>query len=238
VSLLRLAAVIAKSKPSGFYADTKERRRIMIEGALLTIVAEGHVSEKPDLATLTAGVVTQAPSAEAALADNAQQMTAVLSALRAIGITGRDVQTSGLSVSPEYAYEEGQSRRLTGYSAVARVQVCIRDLSRLGKVIDGVVANGSNQLHGVRFGLAEPDPALDRARVNAINNARARAELYAGAAQLRVHRIVSISETDAATSPRDLIAVRSVSSLSRIETPTEPGELDMSVEVTMVFELK
>lgn len=235
---MRLAALAAVATLAAApLAAAQERRPMMFDGTLLTVVAEGRATEKPDLATLTAGVMTRGRSAEAALADNARQMTALMGALRAAGIAERDVQTAGLNVAPEYAYEEGRSPRVTGYQAHAMVQVRVRDVAKVGKVIDSVVANGSNQLHGVMFGLAEPDAALDRARVEAIKKARARADIYAGAAGLRVQRIVSISEAGGHVGP-PMPMVMEARAASAPATPIAPGELDLSAPITIVFELK
>jgi uncharacterized protein YggE len=219
-------------------AEAQEPKRMMMQDAtLLSVTAEGRVSEKPDMATLTAGVMTDARTAEAALSENAKKMTSVMAAIRGAGVADKDMQTAGLNVSPQYAYEEGRAPRVTGYQAMAMVQIKVRKIEQVGRVVDAVVANGSNQLHGVIFGLAEPDVALDRARGDAVKKARARAEIYANAAGLKVQRIVSIAEAGAPVQG-PIPVMMEARAAGGAPTPVAEGELDLSAPVSVVFELK
>jgi uncharacterized protein YggE len=207
-----------------------------MEGALLHVAAESQVRAAPDLATITLGVQTDAATAQAALAENAKRMQAVFAALKKAGVADKDVQTSNLSIAPQYAYAEREPPKLTGYQASNQVSVIVRDLKRLGATVDAVVGSGSNQVNGVTFGLADPDRALDQARKDAVAKARARAELYAQAAGLKVARIVAISEGgDAAIPPMPMPMAKMAMAEA---TPTAPGELALSVTVNVAFELR
>jgi uncharacterized protein YggE len=147
------------------------------------------------------------------------------------------VQTSSVNLNPQYAYEEGRSPRVTGYQAQASLNVRVRDLSRVGRVIDAVVGQGSNQVNGVTFGLDNPDEVLDGARTEAVKKARARAEIYANAAGLRVQRIIAISEGGGFAPPVPMpVAMEARAGMA--PTPIAPGELDLTANVSVTFELK
>ena len=121
----------------------------MTERPSLNLSAYGEVKTAPDMATITFGVQTEAPTAQAAMQQNAEQMTRVMAALRRAGINERDVQTSGLNLQAQYDYQENQPPRLRGYQAVNRVTATINDLDRVGTTADAVVAAGVNQIDGI-----------------------------------------------------------------------------------------
>ncbi len=204
---------------------------------VLTVVAEGRVTRAPDIAEVSGGVVTSAPTATAAMAENAVRMNAVVAAVKKAGIADRDIQTTGLSLQPQYRYVENQSPVLTGYQANNTVSLRIRKIEQTGKLLDTLVGVGANQISGPNFRVENSDAALDEARIAAVKTARTRAELYAGAAGMRVRRIVTISES-AGFEP----GPRPVMSMARMDkeasTPVAPGEVALTVNVTMAFELE
>ena len=205
-------------------------------GTRLDIVATGQVQRAPDLATIGAGVVTQATEAGAAMASNAPRMTATVAALKRAGVADRDIQTAQVSLQPQYRYGENQPPILTGYQVSNRVTVRLRELRNAGKILDALVAAGANQIDGPTFGIDKPEAALDEARTQAIATARARAELYAKAAGLRVVRIARISESGQAESPirpQAMMAMRNKAA----DTTVEAGEQELSVTVSVSFEL-
>lgn len=203
---------------------------------LLSLSASARVERAPDLAEISAGVVTMASSATAAAARNADAMTRVIAALRAARVADRDIQTAGVGLQPQYAYEQGQAPRLTGYQATNSAVVRLRDLPRAGAVIDALVGAGANQIGGPTFKIADEDAALDVARGAAIAKARARAELYARAAGLRVARIARIAEAGAEP-PRPMPMMSAMSARAE-STPIAPGEVALTAEVTVDFELE
>ena len=165
--------------------------------ATLTVTGEGASDVAPDLATLTIGVTTTADTAANALTANSAALSVMLDRLRAAGIADRDLQTSNLSVNPQwsdYSKSSGSTTEISGYTVVNMVTVRIRQLDTLGAVLDAAVADGANTLNGLTFGLSNPRPALDAARQAAVEDARAKAELYAAAAGVGLGRIVQISE--------------------------------------------
>lgn len=207
---------------------------------LLSLTATGESTRVPDIAIISAGVVTQAAEARAALTANNGQMTRVVAALKKAGIAERDIQTSNINLNPQYSYEERKAPQLIGYQATNTVTVKLRKLSGAGDVIDALVSEGANQVNGPSFGLDKPEDATNEARLDAIKKARSRADLYAGAAGLRVKRIVSISEGGGYQPPYPMpkMMVRAESADAAAAPPVEAGEVGTNVTVTVVFELQ
>ena len=208
------------------------------QGTLLSVSAEASAHRVPDVATLSTGVVTQAADANAAMRTNAQQMDKVMAAIRAAGIAERDVQTSGINLNPQYKYVENAPPSIVGYQASNTVNVKVRDLSKLGKVLDAFVEQGANQINGPSFEVDKPDEAYDEARVAAIRKAQARAQTYADALGLKVRRIISIGE-GGASFPRPMPMMRAMAADAGFakETAISPGESTLSVNIEVVFEL-
>lgn len=229
---------------------------------LLTVNAEGRTFAAPDLAIFTAGVTTQGSNAAEALAQNARAMVQVIAALRRAGIAERDIQTSNLGLNPIYSDPaedarlaaqaagrpylppppEAQVPQIVGYTASNTVSVRQRDLEDYGSVVDTLVSAGANQVNGPDFQLDDPEQALDAARVEAIATARARAELYARAAGMDVQRIVSISEGGGYYGPPPVMFARTANAAAPPPpppppSPVQPGEMQMTANVTVLFEL-
>jgi uncharacterized protein YggE len=205
-----------------------------IAGTALDVSATGTSTRAPDIATISAGVVTQASRAGDAMTANAKAMTATIAALKRAGVADRDIQTQSINLQPQYRYGDNQPPVLTGYQASNRVSIRIRDLAGAGGVIDALVAAGANQIDGPTLTVEHPEAALDEARAKALSTARARAELYAKAAGLHVRRIVRISESEGSppiVRPMAMMAKRAET------TPVEAGEQELTVNLSVVFEL-
>jgi uncharacterized protein YggE len=208
-----------------------------LSGTRLDIVATGEVARAPDVATITAGVVTQGATASAALSENATRMAATLAALRRAGVADRDLQTATINLSPQYRYGENVPPVLTGYQASNQVNVRFRDIKRAGTILDALVQAGANQINGPSFSVEKPDAALDEARAAAIVSARKRADLYARATGLTVRRIVAIAEdAEQVERPRPMMAMARVEKAA--DTAIEAGEQSLSVTVRVTFELQ
>jgi uncharacterized protein YggE len=134
----------------------------------LTVSAEGHANRAPDVADLSGGVVTTAATAAAAMTANATKMTSVVAAVRRAGIADRDIQTSGISLQPQYKYENNQPPVLTSYQATTSVNLRVRKLADAGKLLDALVAAGANQISGPNFRVDAADAAIDEARASSI----------------------------------------------------------------------
>jgi uncharacterized protein len=207
-------------------------------GTVLDVVAEGRTTRVPDLATIRAGVVTQAPTAAAALSDNSARTARVLARLRRAGIAERDIATASVQLSPQYRYAESQPPAITGYQATNTVSIRFRDVAKSGGVLDALVAEGANQIDGPALSLSDPDAALDEARADAVKRARAKAEQYARAAGMRVERIVSIAEAgqDAGGPDRPPV-VFARAAMAEAKTEVAPGEKDVTVTLNVRFVL-
>lgn len=205
-------------------------------GTRLEISATGEVARIPDLAIISAGVVTRAPTATGAIQDNAARMERVRDALRRAGIADRDIQTSSISLNPDYRYQDNQPPVLTGYQASNSLSIRFRDLRSTGRILDALVAQGANQINGPTLTIDRPEAALDEARMKAIAAGRARAELYARTLGMRVARLVAVSETgghpDRPPQPMMMAMERDAS------TKIEPGEQRLQVTLAMTFDLQ
>ncbi|MES2987536.1 MAG: SIMPL domain-containing protein [Pseudomonadota bacterium] len=230
-----LIGTIAAMTIGALPATAQEMRPVPADGTLLEVSAEGVSARVPDVAVIQAGVITQAPTASAALSQNSTQMAAVLAALRAAGVAERDLQTASISLSPQYRYEDNKPPILTGYQASNQVSIRFRDISKSGAILDTLVKQGANNISGPNLTVDKPEGALDEARTNAIAKARARAILYANAAGLKVDRILSISESGAMPSPIPMMAFRADKVAN---TEVVAGEQQMSVTVSVRFLLK
>lgn len=209
------------------------------DGTLLTISAQGAVTRAPDIATLSTGMVTQAVDANTAMRANAEQMTKVVAAIKGAGIAERDVQTSGVSLHPQYKYSDNQPPTITGYQASNTVTITVRDIAKLGSILDALVANGANQINGPSFDLdtAKKDAAYDDTRRAAIGKAQARAEMYAKTLGVNVRRIVTISEGGGFALPQPVPMMEMSFAKASADTPIAPGENTISVNLDVVFEL-
>ncbi|MDO5506418.1 MAG: SIMPL domain-containing protein [Pseudoxanthomonas suwonensis] len=206
-------------------------------GTWVSVSASAETTRVPDVATMSAGVVTQGADANAAMRANATEMAKVMAAIRAAGIAERDVQTSGISVHPQYRHSNEEAPKITGYNARNTVNIRVRDVARLGQVLDALVTSGANQVDGPNFEVDEPEAAYDEARLAALDKARARADLYARALGVKVRRVVSISESGS-SAPRPPMMMRAmVASDAIAETSVSPGETTLRANLEVVFEL-
>lgn len=231
-------ALLALTPAAAFAQAEPGVQMVPVAGTVLDVSAQGRVSRVPDVATIRAGVVTQAVTAAAALADQASAMSRVLTALRRAGVQPRDIATANVGLSPQYRYVENQPPQITGYQATNTVAIRFRDVARAGGILDALVAAGANQIDGPSLTVDQPDAALDEARTEAIKIARARAELYAQAAGLRVRRIISIAEADASSGgPRPpVVYARIAAADARTEIAAGEAELSVSVQVRFLLD--
>lgn len=208
-----------------------------VMGTRLDIVATGEVSAVPDIATVGAGVVTQAPTAAAAMQANARRSASTVAAIRKAGVADRDIQTTSITLSPQYRYADNQPPVITGYQASSRVSVRFRDVKAAGPVLDALVAAGANQIDGPVLSVDKPEPLLDQAREQAVAVAKQRAALYARAAGLQVKRIIAISEGSSEPIVRPMPMMAMARAKESADTMIEAGEQKMSVSVAVTFEL-
>lgn len=207
---------------------------------IVSVAGLGEVKARPDMATISTGVVSEAVSAKDALAKNNAAMAAVIAALKNAGIGEDDIQTSGFSVSPKYPpYQPNQTtQRIVGYTVSNQVTANVKNLKNLGAILDTLVQSGSNQISGITFGIDEPKKALDEARKKAVADARAKAELYAEAAGVSLGRVVQISEQTAITPPVPMMRMAVEAAATDAAVPIAAGQQTVSATVSIVFELQ
>ena len=238
--LLAASAVAVQAQPApdgSAMAHDGMGPGMMMRATTLNISAFGEVKLAPDMASISLGVQTQAPSAAEAMAQNARSMSQVVAALKRAGIDGKDIQTSGLNLNAQYAYEQNIPPRLTGYQASNQVTVQVNDLGKLGPTLDAVVAVGANQINGVTFGLKDPQAASDAARLRAVQALQAKAQLYAGATGFRAGRLINLSEGGGYSPPRPMQMMAMRVAEAAPSTPVEAGELSVRVDVSGLYEL-
>lgn len=207
------------------------------DAAKLTVTGEGATEIAPDMATLSVGITTTGETAAEALSANSTSLEAVLTRLKEAGVEAKDLQTSNLSVTPNWSgYDSSSSgQQITGYTAMNIVTVKLRKLDGLGAVLDAAVQDGANTLNGLTFGLQNPRPAMDAAREAAVADAKAKAELYAAAAGLKLGKIDEITETQGyGVGPAPMYKDAAPSAAA---VPVEAGQLSMQATVTVIYEL-
>ena len=236
--ILPLLAAATLSAPAAAAAQTTALVQ-PIAGTRLDVAASGEVTRVPDIAVISTGVVTRAATATAAIQQNATRMERVRAALKRAGIEDKDIQTSSINLNPEYVYAERQPPRLTGYTASNQVSVRFRDIRKTGEILDALVAEGANQINGPSLTIDKPEQALDEARLKAIANGRARADLYARALGMRVTRLLSVSESGGYAVPPPMpMYARAEAMSADASTKIDPGEQKVQVSVAMSFELQ
>ena len=202
----------------------------------ITLTGQGSIKQAPDVAVINVGVQVEAKTAADAMSQQATQMNGVFAAVKAAGIADRDMQTGNLSLNPVYEYPNNARPRLTGYQASNSITIKVRDLKNLGKTLDAVVKGGGNTINGISFSVDKPEQFQNDARVEAIKDAAAKAELYAKAVGYKVARIVTISEYDYSPQPPMPVMMR-MQDMAAEATPIAAGEVALVQTVNVVFEL-
>jgi uncharacterized protein len=206
----------------------------------IVVTGTGEATARPDIAVISAGVVVQGGTASTALADNSRAMNAVLQQLRTSGLADADVQTSQFSVTPLYERQPPEREttappRIIGYQVSNRVTARVRDIDRLGAVLDALVNAGATNVDGPWFDIADPEQVLGQARDAAVADALARARRYAAAAGVRLGEIILIEETGAfVPPPRPMMRAEAMAA----DVPIAPGQTELSASVTITFAIE
>jgi uncharacterized protein YggE len=214
-------------------AQEPMQRTIMVSGT-------GDVSATPDRAAVSAGVISQAPTAAAALTANNTAMARVMETLRGAGILPQNIQTSNFSVQPQYEpyrpdQPQPQPQRIIGYQVSNQVTVIVDDLARLGTTLDALVRAGANQLGGISFAFRDPKPLAEGARREAVEDAAAKARTLAAAAGVTLGPVISIQESGGGFPiPRPMM----LEAAQARDVAIAPGESTVTVNVTMTYEIR
>ncbi|HDY96285.1 MAG TPA: DUF541 domain-containing protein [Sulfitobacter litoralis] len=228
IRVFKFAAILCVGFASGALAQQAPQG--------ITVSGEGVVSLAPDTATIRLGVSERAASAAEAMAQTSEKVRGILNQLDSLKIAGLDRQTSGLYLRP--VYDNGSRNdttpvQVSGYEAGNTVSVTVRDLSKLGQLLDAVVAEGANDFNGLQFGLQDNQAALEQARKDAVSDAMARAQQLADAAGVKLGKVVSMSETSQGFRPMEMRSAQ----MKSMDMPIETGEVDVSAQVSLQFEI-
>lgn len=205
----------------------------------MTLTGTGEVFVAPDMATINLGVSSFHKQASQAMAMNTQSMAKVFNALKGAEIASRDIQTSSLSLNPQWDRRSNSNNqpRIIGYNAQNTVTVRVRDLSKVGPVLDLLTKLGANRINNISFGIQKPRPHQDEARKRAVKDARIKAELYVQAAGVELGQIISINENGGVQRPQPMARME-MAVMASDAVPIAEGELGIRSNITIVYELK
>lgn len=205
----------------------------------ITMTATGTISARPDEAEMRIGVATNAATAKAALAQNSADMRPVIESLKAAGIAEKDIATSAFNVQAVYDYSStGKPPRLTGYRVTNLVTARLRDIGKIGEVLDAAVSQGSNQISGLDFIVSKAGELKDEARKVAVASATRMAKAYAEAAGVTLGEVLSIEEASQGGYVPKVMVARAAAPTAGGPPPIEAGEQDLSVQATIVWAIK
>ncbi len=202
-------------------------------GSIMTVSAHGEIAADPDTGQIEIGVQTQERTAQQAIEANARKMTAVVDALSGLGIDERDIQTSRFSVAPVYERRDREEDLLVGFQAENRVRVIVRDIEKLGEIIDRTTRAGANRIHNINFLISDRQDLEDQALRLAIKNARRQADVAADESGVR---IVGIKKIDIVSDAAPVPYARADMAESAA-TPVMPGQVDLRVRVNVTFDI-
>ncbi|MDB5526328.1 MAG: hypothetical protein JWM58_4091 [Rhizobium sp.] len=233
--LVVLAASLAA--PLTSFAAGAETRE-----AAIIVSGDADASVPPDLAIVTLGVTRMEKTAREALDGNNKAMSGVLKAMKDQGIADRDLQTSGFGIQPQYLYPDNADGTqkppvLTGYEVSNLLTIRVRDLGKLGAILDQAVTLGINQGGDIRFTNDNPEKTIETARTSAMKNAIAKARTLAAAAGVKLGRIIEITENTSRPEPRPLMRM-SMAKEASDAVPVAAGENSYSVNVNVTFAIE
>ncbi len=230
-----LAASVLSLPVNGLAAAEIE---IEATGPVVELSVFESVSVAPDLATIGAGVTTEAPTATAALQLNSVEMQKVIARIKALGVADKDIQTTGINLNAQYDYnQETQRPVFRGYQASNRVSVILRKIDDTGRVLDALVAAGATDLNGPSFSIDNDEPAKDAARKRAIERAQARADAYADLLGYDGVKVLAIAENIEGRGTIPEAALLRTTSVDAAAPPVQPGMVSAGINITIKYEL-
>ncbi len=230
--ILPIAAIAMMASPAAAEVAIESN------GPVIALSVSESVSIDPDIANLSAGVTTVAPTAVEAMRQNARQMNAVVDRIEARGIDEDDIQTSGVNLNAEYDYnQQTREQEFRGYRVMNRVNIVLRDIQRTGEVLDALVAAGATDLGGIGWAVDDPAPAVEQARQAAFATAQRRAQTYAQMSGYSNIRLLEISENVTSDRPMPMMRQVATMDISEESTPVRPGQVSAGITVNFSFEM-
>ena len=199
----------------------------------IVVTGRADVAVAPDMARLVIGVEHRAADAVAAIDAMSAGTEAVLARLAAAGLDGRDVQTSSLRLDLERDYSGNGVPRIVGYVASTRIDIAVRELDALGRILGEVVGDGANRIDSLSFDVADPAPHREAARRAAVADARAKAQLYAEAAGVTLGKLQHLTEAGGGGMPEPF--GMEARSMAAADVPVAAGEIEISASVTLSY---
>jgi uncharacterized protein YggE len=221
----------------------------MSDRKTLSVSGQGKISASPDVADIDVGVVAEAQTARDALSANNEAMATLTDRLKQLGVAAKDIQTTNINLNPRYAQpprpQPGQVRqqqeeftpRIIGYTVTNSVRVIVRDLDTLGELLDAVVSAGANQMNGISFRVEQSEKLLDEARTRAVADARRKAEQLAGELGMVLGSPIQVVEGGGFMPPPQPMMGRAMMMAAAESVPVSPGEQELSVSVSIIFEI-
>lgn len=236
LAITAAAAALALPMAAPAHAQNVE---IAATGPVIELSVFESVNAEPDLVTIGAGVTTDAPTATAAMQQNAVQMRSVIQRIIALGVDEKDIQTTGINLSPRFDYDRATERNVfRGYQVSNRVSVKLHDIDETGAVLDALVAGGANDLSGPSFSIEDDEAAKDTARAAAVARAKEQAEAYAALYGYSGVRVLAVSESITGTSPQPEMRMRVAADAIAVQgSPVQPGMVSTGVNVTIKYEM-
>ena len=209
---------------------------IVAQSPVIELSVSEQVDSAPDTATFSTGVETKAPTATQALRDNSVQARAVIDRLKSLGIAEKDIQTTGINLRADYDYDqESRENRFVGYVVSNQVSATVKDISKLGKILDAIVSSGATNLNGPSFSISDDSKLKDVARERALASAKSRARSSARSEGYSGVRVLSISEGMSNQSEAPMM--RMEASASKSAPPIAPGQVGTVVSLNITYEM-
>lgn len=204
---------------------------------LFSVSGEGSVSVKPDMATISLGIVVQSPSVTEGQKKANEKIDQTVIALKRLGLEEKDLKTTAYNIYPNYSYVGGK-QSLSGYNVSIDMSVKVRNFDLLNQVIDAATRSGVNQLGAIVFELEKKDEALNQARAEAVKAAKEKAQKLAALAGLRLGKLINVSEGQDFERP-PIYALDGAKGVGGAggETRVQPGQTEIKVTVTLEYEI-
>ncbi len=212
--------------------------QIQTEGPVVELTIFESIEVEPDMATISAGVSSQANTATAALRQNSAEMRLVIERIKALGIDEKDIQTTGINLSPRYDYDRQSQRQIfLGYQVSNRVSVKLRKIEETGEVLDALVAAGATDIGGPSFSVEDDSDEREMARARAMERAKQRAIAYANMAGYDDVALLEINEAIMGDGPVPMMRSIAEESIQATAAPVQPGMVSTGVSITVKYEM-
>ncbi len=231
ISLLIVGSLLAACGPASIAVQTQPPQRT------ITVTGAGKVTLTPDIAYVSIGVQTQDASAKTAVSENNTQAQAVISTIKGFGVADKDIQTTNFSIYPQQQYDNNGKVTGTTYMVNNTVYVTVRDLSKLGDLLDSTVSSGANSINSIQFDVADKTDALSQARQAAVSDARKQADELTKATGVTLGTVQTITYSDS-TAPVETPLRAATAMAAGASVPVQAGSMQIVTNVTIVYELK